>query len=130
MWDSNDNFRTIRERVQALLTGCKCVTGCKNGRCGCVKKKRLCTEGCDCQNCQNMDTTSTPHVATTEEHTIDETTMAELEEMQDELEEDVADIVDLVFRDADESRHFQEYDSSDFTPTDCSETEEEEEQYT
>ena len=31
-WDTDENMKTVRERVSLLLRGCKCVTGCKNKR--------------------------------------------------------------------------------------------------
>jgi len=121
VWDTNENFRVIRERVQALLTGCKCTTGCKNSRCGCVKKNSLCAEGCECQNCQNMGSTHARSPTTTGLETLtldDETTLLELEETQDEL---VTDIMDYVFGNESEVPYSQD-DESDHSSTDCSET--------
>jgi len=43
-----------------LRKGCKCASGCQNRRCGCQRKNSVCTEGCqctDCQNCPNSDST-------------------------------------------------------------------------
>ena len=54
VWDSNDNVVAIRDRVESLLSGCKCITGCRSRRCGCVKKGKQCAEGCQCQNCDNL----------------------------------------------------------------------------
>lgn len=121
VWDSTDNVRAIQERVQALLTGCKCVTGCKNGRCGCVRKKRHCAEGCECQNCQNMGYSLTIASSTTAP-SIDDVTTIELEEIQHELDDDLADIMDVVFGEDGAVPHPQDYDSS--SSDDCSETEE------
>ena len=53
-WDSEENMRTVKDRVSALLQGCKCVTGCSTARCGCQKKKRECSVGCECTNCTNI----------------------------------------------------------------------------
>ena len=53
-WDTDENMKTVRERVSLLLRGCKCVTGCKNKVCGCKKKDTTCTEGCQCTNCENQ----------------------------------------------------------------------------
>ena len=47
------NMQTIRDRVNLLLRGCKCVTGCSTGRCSCRRSKRHCYEGCQCVNCSN-----------------------------------------------------------------------------
>jgi len=44
------------DRVKLLLRGCKCVTGCTTGRCGCNKNNRRCSEGCECKNCSNIAT--------------------------------------------------------------------------
>ena len=46
-------MQLVRERVNLLLRGCKCVTGCKNRVCGCKRKNSKCTEGCQCINCDN-----------------------------------------------------------------------------
>ena len=39
VWDTPENVQAIRARVNLLLKGCKCVTGCTSKRCGCKKKK-------------------------------------------------------------------------------------------
>ena len=52
-WDTEENMRTVRERLNVLLKGCKCITGCKNRICGCRKKGTFCSEGCQCTNCEN-----------------------------------------------------------------------------
>ena len=52
-WDKEENMQAIRERLNVLLKGCKCVTGCKNRVCGCRKKDIKCSEGCQCTNCEN-----------------------------------------------------------------------------
>ena len=58
VWDSQSNVMSIRQRVGALLRGCKCVTGCMSGRCGCRKKQQYCAEGCECKNCKNLESTT------------------------------------------------------------------------
>ena len=55
VWDKEENMQLVRERVNLLLRGCKCVTGCKNRVCGCKRKNSKCTEGCQCINCENED---------------------------------------------------------------------------
>ncbi len=52
-WDTEENLKAIRERVTTLTRGCKCVSGCRTKRCGCVKKNRLCSVGCECTHCIN-----------------------------------------------------------------------------
>ena len=53
VWDREENMQLVRERVNLLLRGCKCVTGCKNRVCGCKRKNSNCTGGCQCINCDN-----------------------------------------------------------------------------
>ena len=53
IWDTQTNMQAIRDRVNLLLRGCKCVTGCSTGRCSCRRSKRQCSEGCQCVNCSN-----------------------------------------------------------------------------
>ena len=69
VWDSQSNVMSIRQRVGALLWGCKCITGCTTGRCGCRKKQQYCMEGCECKNCTNLEssvlTTAQPLVPST-----------------------------------------------------------------
>ena len=60
-WDTEDNMTKVRERVSALLKGCKCTTGCKSRVCGCRKKQTLCSEGCQCTNCGNLKSQSPHH---------------------------------------------------------------------
>ena len=38
VWDTEENMQLVRERVNLLLRGCKCVTGCKNRVCGGKRK--------------------------------------------------------------------------------------------
>lgn len=39
-WDCEDNMKAVRERVEGLLKGCSCKTGCETRQCGCRKKER------------------------------------------------------------------------------------------
>ena len=55
-WDSEANMKAVRERVDQLLRGCRCSTGCTNGRCGCRRNGKKCSIGCECQNCTNTKT--------------------------------------------------------------------------
>ena len=54
IWDTAKNMQAIRDRVKLILKGCKCITGCKTGRCSCKKSGRKCAEGCECISCSNM----------------------------------------------------------------------------
>ena len=40
VWDTPANLEAIRGRVNLLLSGCKCVTGCSTGRCGCKRSNK------------------------------------------------------------------------------------------
>ena len=53
IWDTEQNMQKVRERVNILFGGCKCRTGCKSRVCGCRRKQKLCSEGCECTNCGN-----------------------------------------------------------------------------
>ena len=46
VWDTPRNMQAIRDRVNLLLKGCKCVTCCTTKRCGCKRKNTHCSEGC------------------------------------------------------------------------------------
>ena len=52
-WDSPKNLTKSKERVEYVLSGCKCKTGCTNKRCKCFKQERRCGPGCKCVNCMN-----------------------------------------------------------------------------
>ena len=52
-WDSEENMAVVRQRVDTLLKGCHCKTGCKTARCSCRKKEAQCAAGCECVNCHN-----------------------------------------------------------------------------
>ena len=54
VWDTPSNLCKIRERVNLLVRGFKCLTGCTTGRSGCQKNSRHCAAGCQCKNCCNM----------------------------------------------------------------------------
>ena len=57
-WDTDENMTKVQERLNVLLKGCKCSTGCKSRLCGCRKKVTKCSEGCQCTNCENTDSPS------------------------------------------------------------------------
>ena len=52
-WDSEENIQTVNERVAGLLKGCHCKTGCNTTRCGCKKRGKNYSEGCECTDCVN-----------------------------------------------------------------------------
>ena len=39
-WDCVNNMKTVRERVEGLLKGCSCKTGCEHGSVAAKKRKR------------------------------------------------------------------------------------------
>ena len=53
-WETPENQAKTRERVQHVLNGCKCKTGCTTKRCKCKRQLQGCGPGCHCLNCQNM----------------------------------------------------------------------------
>ena len=53
------NIERAKQRVEAVLGGCKCKTGCGTRRCGCRKNGRFCGPGCQCIGCTNVPTAST-----------------------------------------------------------------------
>ena len=52
-WDSEENMAVVRQRVDTLLKGCHCKTGCKTARCSCRKKETQCAAECECVNYYN-----------------------------------------------------------------------------
>ena len=90
LWDSDINIQTIHDRVDALLSGCKCSTGCSSKRCGCLKKLKYCSVGCQCISCCN-----TPDNG---QHTSTDTTIPLLEDLEaghlsDREDEDIWDLI-------------------------------------
>ncbi len=95
IWDSQRNMAAIRERVNTLLKGCKCATGCMTRRCSCQKSNKKCSVGCDCTNCCNIDKEGVPITNN------DIGAIAIDEEMSTtrERDEGLQDIMDWVFGD-------------------------------
>ncbi len=52
-WDTAENIQNIRQKVQLLMNGCGCKSGCKSGRCSCKKRSEFCGSGCRCVHCGN-----------------------------------------------------------------------------
>ena len=48
-------METAKERVAGLLKGCGCKIGCQTHQCGCKRKRKNCSEGCNCTNCTNTN---------------------------------------------------------------------------
>lgn len=95
-WDSAENVTAVQQRVASLLKGCKCKTGCATSHCGCKKKKRYCSAGCECISCVN---TATPEPATDNSlhQLILEEEIATTTQCNDSLTEEVDKIMDWVF---------------------------------
>ena len=85
-WDSDKNSTDIRQRVQRLLNGCHCRTGCTTARCSCRGNGRDCSEGCECVNCKNI------HV-----HTISDDVLEDLPVPENNLAQEVDEILQWVF---------------------------------
>ena len=87
----------MRQRVSALLKECKFTTGCKSKVCGCKKKETLCSERCQCTNCEKINSPSNSELKNRQQDPND--TMAEEEVVtasdtaESEGEDDFADTV-------------------------------------
>ncbi len=67
-WDSEKNMNLVQERVNKLLKGCKCKTGCCNIKCcSCKGKNKPCSTGCECTNCTNTSTDDNSATLTSED---------------------------------------------------------------
>ena len=87
--------------MKLLLRGCKCVTGCKTGRCSCKKANRECAEGCQCKDCVNITKVVSAVTANEQDDEVAETA---LEEELEELEIETDELIDWVFGEEDETR--------------------------
>ena len=88
-WDSSENIKVVNERIDALLKGCKCGTGCTTRRCKCLKQGKKCSVGCDCTNCGN-----TAYHQNTANELRD---VVVDEELSSDVNDEVNDIVDWIF---------------------------------
>ena len=53
VWEAEENKEEVKDRLDYVLKGCKCKTGCNTKRCKCKKCGRTCGPGCQCLNCVN-----------------------------------------------------------------------------
>ena len=53
VWEVPENLEKAKKRLDFVLHGCKCKTGCTTRRCKCRKEERDCGPGCQCINCHN-----------------------------------------------------------------------------
>ena len=96
-WDSESNMDAVRQRVIQLLKGCKCKTGCTTSRCGCRKKNKECSEGCECTNCSNTQS-NTHTIIDNSEDTLMELSLEEnFTENREQFLDEVDEIMDYVF---------------------------------
>ena len=78
-WDTEENRYKVKSRVNLLMKGCSCKSGCGTNRCGCWKNGKTCP-GCRCVNCKNTDESQQiARVVDTEESQLTE----RVAEMQD-----------------------------------------------
>lgn len=68
------------QRVQFVLHGCKCKSGCTTRRCKCKKEGRTCGPGCQCISCKNTTSTNTAFA--------DELHDLEVEDLRNEPDDD------------------------------------------
>ena len=78
VWDTDGNIAKANRRLEYVLKGCKCKTGCTTLRCKCRKNHSKCGPGCQCTGCAN-----TYH----QEQKDDDLHHMELEEMNDDKKE-------------------------------------------
>ena len=54
-WESEENMKKIKSRVDIVLKGCSCKGGCATNRCSCRKEGTSCGVGCGCRGCVNQE---------------------------------------------------------------------------
>ena len=120
-WGSENNMEAVRQHVVQLLKGCKCKTGCTTSRCGCRKKNKEYSEGCECTNCSNTQS-NTHTVIDNSEDTLMELSLEEnfTENREQLLDDEVDKIMDYVFG---EYPFCEEHDDSSEEHDDSSEVE-------
>ena len=105
LWDTLENQTKAKERIEFVLKGCKCKTGCTSKRCECKKSERMCGPGCQCLNCLN---TSTHHenkgldedhqmVVDSQEDSWESDDYVEESDDDLEIDDEVDEIMDFVF---------------------------------
>ena len=104
-WDSDINMDAVKERVEGLLKGCGCKTGCQTRQCRCKGKGKAYGEGCNCTNCNNTGV-QTPTTASMEEMNIEEI-------IEDSAPEDLNEIMQWVFGDYQAQRVSEAEEESD-----------------
>ena len=85
-WDTEENRHKVKSRVDLLMKGCSCKSGCTTKRCGCRKNGEACGPGCRCVNCKNT------------EERQETQKVAEMEDMHyDTLQDDISTIMQNIF---------------------------------
>ena len=96
-WDSDINMDAVKERVEGLLKGCGCKTGCQTRQYRCKAKGKGCGEGCNCTNCTNTHLPIPNVTGSMEEMSIEEI-------IEDAPPEDLDEIMEWVFDDNETER--------------------------
>ena len=91
-WDSDINMDAVKERVEGLLKGCGCKTGCQTWQCQCNAKEKGCGQGCNCTNCTNTHLPIPNVTGSMEEMSVEEI-------IEDAPPEDLDEIMEWVFGD-------------------------------
>lgn len=98
VWEEEEHLRKAKERIDYVLNGCKCKTGCGTNRCKCRKGGKKCGPGCQCMSCANLGA----------EGVRDE----EVHEMEIEGQEDI-DEEEAYITDEDETSYSAEYEDEE-----------------
>lgn len=101
VWESHDNIEKVQKRIDYIMSGCKCKTGCATRRCKCVKDCQKCGPGCRCILCENVHRETTTSIAHEHSDEEDEDYSSSYDtEPEDEYigkDKDTENILDTVF---------------------------------
>lgn len=62
MWDTPEAQQVVKKRLDFVLSGCGCKTGCNTKRCKCFKQGQGCGPGCRCVGCINPVSTQSENL--------------------------------------------------------------------
>ena len=100
-WDTEENRYKVKSRVDLLMKGCSCKSGCVTNRCGCRKNGETCGPGCRCVNCKNTDKSQQTERVVERQNTKENQQTERIAEMQDAhydtLQDDISVIMHNVF---------------------------------
>ena len=82
-WESATNIQNVQNRIDYVLSGCKCKTGCTSRRCKCIKSSHLCGPRCCCVSCQNAHKVSQPQPHIISNGELDQTDSVHLDHQVD-----------------------------------------------